>query len=67
MGTEVRETAMLELVQNRGAIRDSITVVREKRRGDEAVVAVTFRSSSGRLVRGMTGLRWHRTVGQAVP
>ena len=56
MDTKGRETAMLELVQDSGAIRDSITVVREKRQGDEAVMAVTFRNSSGRLVRGMTGL-----------
>ena len=57
MDTRVRETAMLELVQDSGAIRDSITVVREKCKGDEAVVAATFRNSSGRLVRGMIGLR----------
>jgi hypothetical protein len=56
MDTKVRETAMLELVQDSGAIRDSITVVREKRQSDEAVVALTFRNSSGRLMRGMTGL-----------
>ena len=57
MDTEVRETAMLELVQDFDAIRDSITVVREKREGDEAIVAATFHNSSGRLVRGMVGLR----------
>lgn len=57
MHPEVRESAMLELVQDSGAIRDSITVVIEKREGDEAVVAATFRNSSGRPVRGMIGLR----------
>jgi hypothetical protein len=57
MDTNVRDTAILELVRDSGAIRDSITVVREKCEGDEAVVAATFRNSSGRLVRGMIGLR----------
>ena len=57
MHTELFETAMLQLVQDSSAIRDSITVVREKREGDEAAVAATFRNSSGRLVCGMIGLR----------
>lgn len=57
MGTDARETAILALVQDSDAIRDTIEVVREKRQGDDAVVAATFRRASGRLVRGFVGLR----------
>lgn len=57
MHTKARETAVLGLIQDSGAIRDPITVVREKYQGDEAVIASTFRNSAGRFVRGMIGLR----------
>jgi hypothetical protein len=57
MGADAREMAVHALVQDSDAIRDTIEVVREKRRGDAAVVAATFRKSSGRLVYGFVGLR----------
>jgi hypothetical protein len=69
MGTDAREMAIHALVQEDDAIRDTIDVVREKRQGDEAVVAATFRRSSGRLVSGFVGLRrfhdrgWHTAGG----
>jgi hypothetical protein len=56
MGTDVRETALSAFVEDGDAIRDTIQIVREKRQGHEAVVAATFRRSSGRLVRGFVGL-----------
>jgi hypothetical protein len=52
-----REMAIHVLVQDSDAIRDTIEVVREKRQGEAAVVAATFRRSSGRLVHGFVGLR----------
>jgi hypothetical protein len=69
MGTDAREMAIHALVQDSEAIRDTIEVVREKRQGDEAVVAATFRRSSGRLASGFVGLRrsddrgWHAAGG----
>jgi hypothetical protein len=56
MGTDARETAIHALVEDSDAIPDTIQVVREKRQGDEAVLAATFRRSSGRSVRGFVGL-----------
>src|SRR4051812_48103795 len=57
MTAEVREMAIHTLVQDSAAVRHTIEVVREKRHGDSAVVAATFRRSSGRLVHGFVGLR----------
>jgi hypothetical protein len=57
MTADAREMAMHALVQDGDAIRDTIEVVREKRQGDDSVVAATFRRSSGRLVHGFVGLR----------
>jgi hypothetical protein len=57
MATDAREMAVHALVQDSDAIRDTIEVVREKRQGDDAVVAATFRRSSGRLAHGFVGLR----------
>jgi hypothetical protein len=56
MGPDARETAIYALVEDSDAIPDTIQVVREKRQGDEVVVAATFRRSSGRLVRGFVGI-----------
>lgn len=63
MGADARETAIYALVEDSDAIPDTIQVVREKRQGDEAVVAATFRRSSGRLVRGFAGVRRHDDFG----
>ena len=57
MTADPREMAIHTLVQDSEAISDTIEVVREKRQGDSAVVAATFRRSSGRLVYGFVGLR----------
>jgi hypothetical protein len=57
MAIDAREAAIHALVENNDAIRDTIEIVREKRQGDAAVVAATFRRSSGRLVHGFVGLR----------
>lgn len=57
MAADVRKMAIHALVQDGDAVRDTIEVVREKRQGDGAVVAATFRRSSGRLVSGFVGLR----------
>lgn len=64
MGADVRETAIDELIHDNDAVPDSIQIVREKRQDAEAVVAATFRRSSGGMVRGFVGLRtfdggWH--------
>lgn len=63
MATDAREAAILDLVHNSEAIRDTIQIVREKHQGDDAVVAATFHRSSGRLVRGLLGLRRFDTHG----
>ncbi len=57
MDADMRDVAMSGLVRDSGAIRDTVRVVREKRQGDAAVVAATFRRSSGRLMRGVVGFR----------
>lgn len=57
MATNVREAAVHELIHDSGAIPDTVQIVREKHQGDHAVVAATFRNSSGRPVRGFVGLR----------
>jgi hypothetical protein len=57
MTADTREMAVHALVQDSDAIRETIEVVREKRQGETAVVAATFRRSSGRLVHGFVGLR----------
>jgi hypothetical protein len=57
MAIDAREVAIHALVQDSDAIRDTIEIVREKRQDDAAVVAATFRRSSGRLVHGFVGLR----------
>ena len=57
MTIDAREAAIHALVEDSDAIRDTIEIVREKGQGDAAVVAATFRRSSGRLVHGFVGLR----------
>lgn len=57
MTTSITEAAILELIQDRGAIPDTVQIVREKSQCDHAVVAATFHKSSGRLVRAFVGLR----------
>jgi len=58
MATSAREAAILELIHDSDAIADTIQIVRERHRGDHAVVAATFRRrGSERLVRGFVGLR----------
>ena len=57
MAVDARAAATLAWTHDDAAIPDSIQIVREKHQGDAAVVAATFRTSSGRLVRGMVGLR----------
>lgn len=63
MATDAREAAILELIHDGDAIPDTIQVVREKHQGDDAVVAATFRKSSGRLVRGFVGTRRYEDSG----
>jgi hypothetical protein len=57
MNADTREMAIHALVRDSDAMRETIEVVREKRQGEAAVVAATFRRSSGRLVHGFVGLR----------
>lgn len=57
MPTDVRKAAILAWTRDSEAIPDTIQIVREKHQDDHAVVAATFQKSSGRLVRGMIGLR----------
>jgi hypothetical protein len=58
MALDVRDAAILELIHDSDAIPDTIRIVREKLQDHHAAVAATFRRrSSGRLVRGMVGLR----------
>ncbi len=53
-----REAAILELIHAGDAIPDTVQIVREKRHGEHAVVAATFRRrGSGRFVRGFVGIR----------
>jgi hypothetical protein len=63
MATNAREAAILDLIHDSEAIPDTIQIIREKHQGDDAVVAATFLRSSGRLVRGMLGLRRFDTSG----
>lgn len=56
MLVDTREAALRALVEDSGAIRDTIEIVRQKRLDDVLVVAATFRRPSGRLVRGFAGL-----------
>ena len=57
MAIDARTAATLAWTHDEAAIPDSIQIMREKHQGDGAVVAATFRNSSGRLRRGMVGLR----------
>lgn len=56
MGRNALEAAINALVEDGDAIPDTIQVVREKYQDREAVVAATFRRSSGPLVRGFVGI-----------
>lgn len=56
MTSDARQAAILALTRDTDAISDTIEVIREKHRGERAVAAVTFRNSSGRVVRGFVGI-----------
>lgn len=57
MADDVREAAILNLIHDSEAIPNTIEIVRVRHHGEDAVVAATFQRASGRLVRGMLGLR----------
>jgi len=56
MTSDPRQAAILALTRDSDAVPDTVEIVREKHRGERAVVAATFRNASGRLVRGFVGL-----------
>jgi hypothetical protein len=55
MTTQVRDVAVRALIEDNDAVESTIQFVRERLVGDDIVLAVLYRESSGRLRRGFVG------------